>query len=56
MSRFRYRIEEASAKVIFGGILDTIVEWISENLTPEDVFTDSQLEEWAEDNGFTRIN
>jgi len=55
MSRFGYRLEEDFAKGIFGGTLVTVVEWINENLAPEDVFTDSQLEDWAEHNGYTRI-
>jgi len=32
--------------------LDQIVEWISDNLEPEDVFSAEQLQEWARDNGY----
>lgn len=56
MSRFGNRFDERFAIENFGELLPQIVEWIAENLVPEDVFTDSQLEEWAEENGFTRIN
>lgn len=31
--------------------LDEVVEWIQENLNPEDIFTNDQLMDWAEDNG-----
>ena len=56
MSRFGNRLNEDFAQGIFGETLGTVSEWIAENLTPEDVFTEKQLEEWAEYNGFTRIN
>lgn len=56
MSRFGNRIDEAFAVGLFGELLPQVAEWVAENLVPEDVFTDSQLEEWAEQNGFTRIN
>lgn len=56
MSRFGNRLDEAFAVGLFGETLAEVAEWIAENLTPEDVFTDSQLEEWAEENGYTRIN
>ena len=32
--------------------LDKIVEWITSNMNPEDVFSYGELEEWALDNGF----
>jgi len=32
--------------------LDQAIEWIKNNLTPEDVFDEEDLIEWAEDNGF----
>jgi len=32
--------------------LDNIAEWIGENLEPEDVFSATQLRDWALDNGF----
>lgn len=34
--------------------LDEIVYWISENLEPEDVFDNNELEAWAEDNGWAK--
>ena len=57
MSRFTRQTEDDFTMSVFGGIfLDTVVGWVADNLDPEDVFTEKQLEEWAEDNGFTRIN
>ncbi len=35
-------------------LLEEMVEWIGNNLVPEDVYPDSILEEWADDNGFSR--
>lgn len=37
-------------------LLETAVEWITENLSPEQVFEASRLEEWAEENGFVLKN
>lgn len=56
MSRFGNRLDEGFAVELFGEILPVVAEWMAENLVPEDIFTDSQLEDWAEQNGFTRIN
>ena len=39
-------------------LLDEIIDWISEHLEPDDVFTEEQLEDWARDwakrNGFIK--
>jgi hypothetical protein len=43
-------IEETRTK----DFLDVAVVWISDNLCPDDVFDESLLEEWAEDNGYRR--
>ena len=32
--------------------LDEIINWIKRNLTPEDVFDEEDLIEWAEENGY----
>jgi hypothetical protein len=32
--------------------LDDVLEWIKENLEPEDVFEQKKLEEWAMGNGW----
>lgn len=32
--------------------LDNAIEWISGNLSPDDVFSEKQLKEWAENNGY----
>ena len=36
--------------------LDTlfILDWVTDNFDPEDVFENDQLEDWALDNGFVR--
>lgn len=35
-------------------LLESAIEWIRLNMSPEDVFSESDLEEWALDNDFTR--
>jgi hypothetical protein len=34
--------------------LDDATQWIQDNLAPDDVFTEEQLETWAEENGFVK--
>lgn len=36
----------------FSSLLGEAVPWIGENLSPEDVFDESRLSDWATDNGF----
>lgn len=33
-------------------LLDTAIEWISENLEPTEVFDEKTLAEWATSNGY----
>ena len=41
-------------KIAFGrDIYDIVLEWVYINLDPEDVFTLTRLQEWAENNGYT---
>lgn len=35
-------------------LIDDSVTSVAENLKPEDVFDESQLEEWAQENGFEK--
>ena len=37
-------------------LLDDVCEWIRENLSPEDVFSDKQLESWAFESGFQKFD
>jgi hypothetical protein len=34
--------------------LDTAIDWISSNLSPDDVFSEKELQNWAESNGYTK--
>jgi len=34
--------------------LDSAIEWMQSQLDPDDVFTEKQLENWAESNGYTK--
>jgi len=36
------------------GTLDNAIYWIARNLNPDDVFSDKDLEAWAEANGYTK--
>ena len=40
--------------VIGSTALESAIEWISSNLSPDEVFKESDLEEWAESNGWTK--
>ena len=44
--------KEQFAKDVFYTTLDDAIEWIKENLDPNDVFNDRELIEWALDHGF----
>jgi len=35
-------------------LLEESIEWIASHLSPEDVFSVSDLESWAEDNGYIK--
>lgn len=39
-------------EVIGSGLLDSAIEWIKDNLDPEDVFPRSDLEHWANMNDY----
>ena len=40
-------------EVISSKLLEDAIAWIAKNMEPEDVFSESQLKEWAASNGFT---
>lgn len=40
--------------VINTDLLENAIDWIAKNLNPQDVFSDSDLESWAEDNGYIK--
>lgn len=44
------------ARDVFGtSALDDAIEWIKNNLNPEDVFDNATLSEWAEDNDYVEV-
>lgn len=49
---FQSAIENEVHTTIDQTILEVSIEWIKENLSPEDVFDDKQLGEWAENNNY----
>lgn len=46
-------VDETTVKMSSSS-LDNAISWMQDNLTPDDVFTDKQLIEWAENNGFVK--
>jgi hypothetical protein len=46
--------EQFSEHILVRDPLDEAIEWISHNLNPEDVFTETQLQYWAENNGYEK--
>lgn len=48
----RQRFEHFASSLID---LDTLIDWISENLDPEEAFSVSQLAAWADANGFELV-
>jgi light-regulated signal transduction histidine kinase (bacteriophytochrome) len=32
-----------------------VIDWIAENMEPDEVFSDDELAEWAEDNGYEKV-
>lgn len=45
---------EFIGSVIGTDLLESSIDWISKNMDPEDVFSASDLEGWAESNGYTK--
>lgn len=41
-------------EVILDSMLDDAVAWIGRNLSPEQVFSESDLEAWAKENGWMK--
>lgn len=40
--------------VIENSLLENSIEWIGNNMAPEDVFEPKDLENWAEGNGYVK--
>ena len=38
--------------VISNSLLEDAISWIAKNMNPADVFSQKQLDEWAEDEGY----
>jgi hypothetical protein len=39
---------------LFSGSLEKSIEWIQNNMEPEEVFNQNQLEDWAKENGYVK--
>ena len=40
--------------VVHGGLLEDSIDWIKNNLNPESVFSESDLDTWALENGYIK--
>lgn len=49
-----YSQDEDFLKAVVGGtaLLEKAIDWIKDNLGPDEVFDESELQAWAKDNGF----
>jgi len=50
----RKQDEEFIAAVVSSALLDDAIAWINQNLKPDDVFNEHQLEAWAEQAGYAK--
>ena len=50
----RKQDEDFIADLINPSLLDAAIEWIGNNLAPETVFKDTDLDIWATDNGYIK--
>lgn len=46
-------VEESTVKMS-KSTLDVAIDWIQRNLEPDDVFSEKQLDNWAESNGYIK--
>lgn len=53
-AEFKQLIEDEIDFNIPNSILDSAIEFIGKNLDPDDVFKTSDLEIWAENNGYKK--
>lgn len=50
-----YKSEKEFIENVIGrSLLDDSIEWIAKNMEPDDVFSQSALETWAESNGYKK--
>lgn len=52
MATYNENKEFTESVINVAGLLDDAIDYIKSNLTPEDVFDKSDLENWAEENGY----
>jgi hypothetical protein len=46
--------DQVDTVTISKSALDVAIDWIGSELEPEDIFTDKQLNAWAESNGYVK--
>ena len=46
--------QQFTKELIGDDLLDRAVEYIKDNMHPDDIFSDEELAEWAEGNGFVK--
>jgi hypothetical protein len=54
-SKTRAELAQSVAETLqLEDVMDELIHQISEHLNPEDVFSESELENWAESNGYEK--
>ncbi len=51
---FAERMQDHAEITMSNATLDEAIDWIANELSPDDVFPDDKLEKWAESNGYTK--
>jgi hypothetical protein len=54
MKKITRQQTEKFNETVFRNILEEAIEWIRDNMEPEDVFEEEVLEAWAEANDFVK--
>ena len=49
---FEIFTEEINDSDIYRRLLSKAIDWIGDNLSPQDVFSNEKLSNWAEENGY----
>lgn len=49
-----YTNQQFIKSLVGDDLLDKVVEYIKDNMHPDDIFEDAELSVWAEDNGFVK--
>lgn len=54
MSTTSKQDRDFTEQIIGTGLLENSIEWIRINIRPEDLYSNEQLQDWAESNGYIK--